>query len=124
VCVCVCVKGFFKAGSCRTICQGCLWTMIHLISASWVARITGMSHQCLAFSTAFNTYPYILYLLILSYAILLMLCHSLFLSSFPKFHRVVPLLQTCSTSEFVYDHVCFCIYVYLWICLPHTNIRL
>jgi hypothetical protein len=26
---------------------------------------------------------------------------------FPKFHTVVPLLQTCSTSEFVYDHACF-----------------
>jgi hypothetical protein len=29
--------------------------------------------------------------------------------SFPKFHRVVPLLQTCSTSEFVYDHIYFCV---------------
>jgi hypothetical protein len=31
--------------------------------------------------------------------------------SFPEFHRVIPLLQTCSTSEFVYDHACFCICV-------------
>jgi hypothetical protein len=23
-----------------------LWTMILLISASWVARVTGVSHQC------------------------------------------------------------------------------
>jgi hypothetical protein len=29
----------------QTICPGWLWTMILLISASWVARITGMSHQ-------------------------------------------------------------------------------
>jgi hypothetical protein len=29
----------------RTICPGWLWTMILLISASWVARIIGMSHQ-------------------------------------------------------------------------------
>jgi hypothetical protein len=29
-----------------TICQGWLWTVILLISASWVARITGMSHHC------------------------------------------------------------------------------
>jgi hypothetical protein len=42
-----------------------------------------------------------------------MLCHSLFLSLFPEFHRVVPLLQTCSTTEFVFDHACFCVYVYL-----------
>jgi hypothetical protein len=32
--------------------------------------------------------------------------------SFPKFHRIVLLLQTCPTSEFVYHHVCFHIYVY------------
>jgi hypothetical protein len=41
-----------------------------------------------------------------------------FFPSFPKFHRVVPLLQTSSTSEFVYNHACFCIAVYLWIYLP------
>jgi hypothetical protein len=40
---------------------------------------------------------------------------------FPKFHRVVPLLITCSTFEFVYDHACFCVCVYLWIYLPHTR---
>jgi hypothetical protein len=40
-----------------------------------------------------------------------------FFFSFPKFHRVATLLQTCSTTEFVYDHVCFCVYVYLWIYL-------
>jgi hypothetical protein len=39
-------------------------------------------------------------------------------SSFPKFHTVVPLLQTCSTPEFVHDHVWFCVYVFLWIYLP------
>jgi hypothetical protein len=38
--------------------------------------------------------------------------------SFPEFHRVVLLLQTCSTTEFVCDHVCFCVYVYLSFCLP------
>jgi hypothetical protein len=49
-----------------------------------------------------------------------------FFLSFHEFHRVVPLLQTCSTFEFVYDHVCFCVYVYLWIYLPHMreNMRL
>jgi hypothetical protein len=30
------------------MCRGWLWTEIVLISASWVARITGMSHQYLA----------------------------------------------------------------------------
>jgi hypothetical protein len=38
--------------------------------------------------------------------------------SFPEFHRVVPLLQTCSTTEFIHDHVWFCVYVYLWTYLP------
>jgi hypothetical protein len=33
-------------------------------------------------------------------------------------NRVVTLLQTCSTSEFVYDHAWFCVYVYLWTYLP------
>jgi hypothetical protein len=37
--------------------------------------------------------------------------------SFSEFHRVISVLQTCSTSEFVYDRACFCVYVYLWICL-------
>jgi hypothetical protein len=36
------------------------------------------------FSTAFNTYPHILYLHILWYVILLMLYRSLFLSLFPQ----------------------------------------
>jgi hypothetical protein len=46
-------------------------------------------------------------------------CSIIFFSfpSFPEFHRVVPLLQICSTSEFVYDHACFCACVYLWIYL-------
>jgi hypothetical protein len=38
----------FKIGSHGTICSGWLWTEILLIFASWVARITGVSYQCLA----------------------------------------------------------------------------
>jgi hypothetical protein len=41
--------------------------------------------------------------------------------SFPEFHRVVTLLQTCFTIEFVYDHVCFYVYVYLWMYLPRMK---
>jgi hypothetical protein len=29
----------------QTICPGWLWTVVLLISASWVARITGVRHQ-------------------------------------------------------------------------------
>jgi hypothetical protein len=37
--------GFFQARILRTIFPGCLWTMILLISATWVGRITGVSHR-------------------------------------------------------------------------------
>jgi hypothetical protein len=57
---------------------------------------------------------------ILCFTILLMLFLFSF-PSFPEFHIVVPLIQTCSTYEFVYNHVCFCAYVYLWIYLPHMR---
>jgi hypothetical protein len=38
------VMGFFRDRVSWTICPSWFWTMILLISASWVARITGMSH--------------------------------------------------------------------------------
>jgi hypothetical protein len=41
--------------------------------------------------------------------------------SLPEFVGVVPLLHTCSASEFVYDHACFCVYVYLWFYLPRMR---
>jgi hypothetical protein len=45
-----------------------------------------------------------------------------FLSSFPEFHSVDSLLQTCSTSEFVYDCACFCVYMFIfWTYLPHMR---
>jgi hypothetical protein len=37
--------GFFRDRVLRTICLGWLQTAILLISASWVTRITGVSHQ-------------------------------------------------------------------------------
>jgi hypothetical protein len=39
---------FFQDKVSQTICPGWLQTAIFLIYASWVARITGMSHWCLA----------------------------------------------------------------------------
>jgi hypothetical protein len=41
----------------QTICPGWLRTIILLISASWVARITGMSHQLLALRLSFYVWP-------------------------------------------------------------------
>jgi hypothetical protein len=38
----------FWDGSHGTICPGCLWTTVLLVSASWVTRITGVSHRYLA----------------------------------------------------------------------------
>jgi hypothetical protein len=40
------VMGFFKIGSRELFVQGWHRILIFLISASWVARIIGMSHQC------------------------------------------------------------------------------
>jgi hypothetical protein len=42
------VMGFFEIGSCELFAWGWLWTVILLISASWVAGITGVSHRHLA----------------------------------------------------------------------------
>jgi hypothetical protein len=39
---------FFWDRVLRTICLGWLWSTVLLISASWVAKITGVSHCCLA----------------------------------------------------------------------------
>jgi hypothetical protein len=39
-------EGFFWDRVSQTFCPGWLWITVLLISASWVARITGMSHQC------------------------------------------------------------------------------
>jgi hypothetical protein len=39
------VKGFFKVGSHKLFALGWFWTPILLISASWVARITGVSRR-------------------------------------------------------------------------------
>jgi hypothetical protein len=66
------------------------------------------------FSTAFSTHPHILFLhrcYVLRYCWCSVILFSL--PSFPEFLRAVPLLLTCSTSEFVYNHACFCAYVYL-----------
>jgi hypothetical protein len=47
------VMFFFQDRVLWTICQGWLWTTVFLISASWVARIAGMSHQCPAIALLF-----------------------------------------------------------------------
>jgi hypothetical protein len=43
------VLGIFEIGSQGLICLGCLQSVIPLISASWVARIIGVSHWHLAY---------------------------------------------------------------------------
>jgi hypothetical protein len=49
--------GLFRDRVSRTICLGWLWTAILLFSATWVARITGMSHWHLAW--CINLHPQI-----------------------------------------------------------------
>jgi hypothetical protein len=46
---------FFKIGSQELLCQGWVRTLILLISVSWVARITGLSHQCPALLSILNS---------------------------------------------------------------------
>jgi hypothetical protein len=41
-------EGFFRDRVSWTVCSGWFWTLILLISVSWVARITGVSHWHLA----------------------------------------------------------------------------
>jgi hypothetical protein len=48
--------GYFQDRISWTIFPDWLWTEILLISASWVARITGMSHQHLATFWKFDRY--------------------------------------------------------------------
>jgi hypothetical protein len=75
----------------------------------------------LPFSTAFSTHPYNLYLhrcYVLYYWCLMIL---FFFPSFPKFHRVVPLLQTCSTFEFINDHAFFVYMLIFWMYLPYMK---
>jgi hypothetical protein len=47
---------FFQDRLSWTICPGWLWTAIHLISVSWVARIIGMSHWHLGNWQVFKAY--------------------------------------------------------------------
>jgi hypothetical protein len=51
------VMGFFQARVTQTICLGWLWTTVLLISASWVARITGVSHWHPAMCWLFPSCP-------------------------------------------------------------------
>jgi hypothetical protein len=73
------------------------------------------------FSTAFNTYIYIFYLhrcYVLYYWCSVILFS---LPSFPEFHSIVPLLQTCFMYEFVFDHSCFVHIFIFWIYFPHMR---
>jgi hypothetical protein len=74
------------------------------------------------FSIASNTHPYNLYLL-RCYALWYYWCSIIFFyfPSFLVFLRVVPLLQTWSTYEFVYDDTYFCVYIYLLGLSPREN---
>jgi hypothetical protein len=73
------------------------------------------------YSAAFGTYHYVIYLHrwnIFQYCWFSIILFSV--PSYPRFHRTVSLLQTCSTYKYVYDHVCFCVYIF-WIYLTHIG---
>jgi hypothetical protein len=91
----------------------CKYTLLWVSSMPSIAHpIPFLPHP--QFSTAVNIYPHIFYLH--RYYVLWHCWCSIILFYFPsfsEFHRAVSLLQTCSTYTFVYDHSCFCVYVYL-----------
>jgi hypothetical protein len=64
----------------------------------------------LSFFSSFQYTSLFLYLHILCFTILLMFYYFLFLSLFPQ----IKLLQKCSTTAFVYDHVCFVYILIFW----------
>jgi hypothetical protein len=62
----------------------------------------------------FKSYQYNPYILYLHRSYVYDITDALaFAFPFPELHRVVPQLLTWSACEFVYDHDCFCAYVYL-----------
>jgi hypothetical protein len=109
----VCSKG------CLNACP--LWVCFTLLHSTLfiILPYPFTSHPCFL-----NSFQYTSLYLLPSHLILHDITGVLFLfsfSSFPEFHRAVPLLQTCSTSEFLYHHACFCAYLYLWIYLPYMR---
>jgi hypothetical protein len=82
----------FQARVLRTICLGWLWTSILLISASWVARIIGVSHRHPAISFYFSS----IYFLVLCTAPHMPQC-CLFVSWGPDLG--VPLCPTFGISQ-------------------------
>jgi hypothetical protein len=53
----------FKIGSWELFASGWSRTIILLISASWVSKITGVSHRCSARSVFFNLFfKFVIYL--------------------------------------------------------------
>jgi hypothetical protein len=96
----------------------CGCALFWFVQSLWILSITCLPHTTTTlppprFST--SLYPLPSYLMVCNITDALSLYFP-----FHDYHTVVPLLQTCSTSEFVYDHACF-VYVYLWIYLPHTR---
>jgi hypothetical protein len=52
------VLGIFKIASQELFAQGWIWIAVLLISASWVARVTGVNHQHLAYFKVHRNYYY------------------------------------------------------------------
>jgi hypothetical protein len=76
-----------------------LWVcLLWVIRSFQFLSLTSLPPALPNLSTVFSTYPYILYLLNLFYAILLMLYHSLFFSLFPQ----VPQSNSTVTNMFCF----------------------
>jgi hypothetical protein len=97
-------EGFFKIVSHRTLCPGWLRTANFLISASWVAKITGVSHWCLSCQWPLRcTAPFLVLAIFLCHLVLITIpACSMWATSK---HSVSPLSQPLATSVlFVFFH--------------------
>jgi hypothetical protein len=102
------VKGFFEIGSRRTMCLGWLGTSILLISASWLARITGMSHQSPATCSFLYNFLYLFLQLVfvrndISYITLLCYLYLIISDFFTLFWETCPALYYSHKIEFLFS---------------------
>jgi hypothetical protein len=103
----------------------CAYALLWPIQTLPLLSLTPLPPICSFHEHLVRKSPCVLYLHILWFPMLLIICHcSLFLSLFlwvPLFLTSHSDVLRCFTSEFVHNHACFCVHVYLWICLPHMR---
>jgi hypothetical protein len=97
-----------------------LWVNFTLVSSTPSISLPYSFLLTPHYSIIFNSYLYILYLHNCKVFRYYWLLFSSFPSS-PKFHRVVPVLQTYSIYKYAYYHVWFVYMFIFWLYLPHRR---